>query len=217
MKALICATPLFLISFLSSAQSVYQIKADSVRIYNTCDTAELILENRTQNVPGFLFNKGNGRTEFQRLKLIATGNNAIAIQGQDTLSLETAISSWGDARYDLMSTNFITIPQTDSLLWEEWGTNKAIGYDAYLSPDMPVLSEQAFQGKGGNSYYNGLVVRDGNTGFDFAVNWNGELQGPTALFCAQKMILKLSGARGGNLYLKIMQTSITWKEAVGLQ
>jgi hypothetical protein len=41
----------------------------SVKITNTCNTAELIIENHTQNVPGFLFNKGRGRTnkanEFQ--------------------------------------------------------------------------------------------------------------------------------------------------------
>ena len=71
------------------AQHVYQIKADSVRIYNTCDTAELILENRTQKVPGFLFNKGAGRTEFQKLKLKAVSPSRIAILGQDTLDLST--------------------------------------------------------------------------------------------------------------------------------
>jgi Chaperone of endosialidase len=47
------------------AQYVYTIKADSVKITN-CDSAELIIENHTQNVPGFLFNTGNGRTIFQR-------------------------------------------------------------------------------------------------------------------------------------------------------
>jgi hypothetical protein len=40
------------------AQYVYTINADSVKITNTCDTAELIIENHSQNVPGFLFNKG---------------------------------------------------------------------------------------------------------------------------------------------------------------
>jgi hypothetical protein len=66
------------------AQQVYQIRADSVRIYNVCDTAELIIENRTKDTLGFLFNKGKGRTEFRRLKLKAVGNNAISIVGQDT-------------------------------------------------------------------------------------------------------------------------------------
>ncbi|WP_177193743.1 hypothetical protein [Niastella yeongjuensis] len=44
----------------SFAQYVYTIKADSVKITNSCDTAELIIENHTQTVPGFLFNKGRG-------------------------------------------------------------------------------------------------------------------------------------------------------------
>lgn len=47
------------------AQDVYIIKADSVKITN-CDSAELIIENHTQGVPGFLYNTGNGRTIFKR-------------------------------------------------------------------------------------------------------------------------------------------------------
>src|SRR5258708_18493950 len=47
------------------AQYVYTIKADSVKLTN-CDSSELIIENHTQNVPGFLFNNGNGRTSFKR-------------------------------------------------------------------------------------------------------------------------------------------------------
>ncbi|GAA0545070.1 hypothetical protein [Chitinophaga japonensis] len=69
------------------AQHVYQIHADTVHIYNTCDTAELVLENRTKGVQGFLFNKGNGVTEFRRLELKQIGIYQLAIQGQDTISL----------------------------------------------------------------------------------------------------------------------------------
>ncbi|WP_243751662.1 hypothetical protein [Niastella caeni] len=43
---------------------IYSIKADSVKITNTCDTAELIIENHAPNVPGFLYNKGRGRTRL---------------------------------------------------------------------------------------------------------------------------------------------------------
>src|SRR6266702_2192195 len=65
------------------AQYVYTINADSVKITNHCDTAELILENHTQNVPGFLFNKGRGRTEFRRaLQKLGSGTYLI---GGDTL------------------------------------------------------------------------------------------------------------------------------------
>lgn len=71
----------------AKAQHVYSIRADSVRIYNVCDTAELILENKTQGVTGYLYNKGLGRTEFRKLQLKNIGGTRIAIIGQDTLDL----------------------------------------------------------------------------------------------------------------------------------
>jgi len=61
---------------------IYTIKADSVLITNSCDTAELILENHTQNVPGFLFNKGRGRTEFRRIIKL---NDSTLVFGNDTM------------------------------------------------------------------------------------------------------------------------------------
>lgn len=67
------------------AQYVYTIKADSVKITNSCDTAELIIENHTQTVPGFLFNKGRGRTEFRRL--LQNVNEYTFLIGGDTLNL----------------------------------------------------------------------------------------------------------------------------------
>lgn len=86
MKALLCAVALLFLTSISFAQNVYQIRADTVRIYNTCDTAELVLENRTKDTLGFLFNKGKGRTEFRRLHLQQIGTK-LAITGQDTLDL----------------------------------------------------------------------------------------------------------------------------------
>jgi hypothetical protein len=67
---------------------IYTIKADSVLITNSCDTAELILENHTQNVPGFLFNKGGGRTEFRRP--LQKVSDSIYLIGNDTLRLSGA-------------------------------------------------------------------------------------------------------------------------------
>ncbi|AEV99280.1 hypothetical protein A4D02_32280 [Niastella koreensis] len=75
------------ISRAASAQYVYTIKADSVKITNTCDTAELIIENHTQTVPGFLYNKGRGRTEFRR-GMIAI-NDSMYIIGGDTLKISS--------------------------------------------------------------------------------------------------------------------------------
>src|SRR5688500_19314283 len=70
------------------AQYIYTIKADSVKITNSCDTAELIIENHTQNVCGFLFNKGRGRTEFRRGMMKV--NDSIYTIGCDTLRLSVA-------------------------------------------------------------------------------------------------------------------------------
>ncbi|WP_211330020.1 hypothetical protein [Deminuibacter soli] len=48
-----------------TAQFTYTIKADSVKITNENCSAELIIENSTKNVEGFLFNYGKGRTRFR--------------------------------------------------------------------------------------------------------------------------------------------------------
>jgi hypothetical protein len=76
---------LFFLEKTVSAQYVYTIKADSVKITNSCDTAELIVENHTQNVPGFLFNKGRGRTEFR--KGLVKLNDSLYRIGADTLKI----------------------------------------------------------------------------------------------------------------------------------
>ena len=67
MRQLLLVWALSWLTMALHAQYVYTINADSVKITNHCDTAELIIENHTQNVPGFLFNKGRGRTEFRRV------------------------------------------------------------------------------------------------------------------------------------------------------
>lgn len=68
-----------------TAQTTETISADSVKITNASRSAELILENSSRQTPGFLFNKGNGRTEFRRalLKL----NDSTYIIGADTLKV----------------------------------------------------------------------------------------------------------------------------------
>jgi hypothetical protein len=75
-----------LMSSTIEAQSVYTITADSVKL-TSCDSSELIILNHTQNVPGFLFNTGNGRTIFKHaLQPIGTGSWLL---GSDTLNLNT--------------------------------------------------------------------------------------------------------------------------------
>jgi hypothetical protein len=90
MKKLLFLLTLFCTANILHAQApqppyVYTIKADSVKITNSCDTAELIIENHTQNVPGFLFNKGKGRTEFRRAVRL---NDSTLVVGGDTLIIQ---------------------------------------------------------------------------------------------------------------------------------
>lgn len=65
------------------SQFIYKIKADSVLITNDSCVAELNLENSTKNIKGFLYNRGNGRTEFRKgvIKL----NDSTYLIGADTL------------------------------------------------------------------------------------------------------------------------------------
>jgi hypothetical protein len=78
-----------------SAQLVHTIKADSVKITSASDATELIIENHTQNVPGFLFNKGRGRTEFR--KVLSKVNDSIYLLGDDTLNLSNVWLQGGNA------------------------------------------------------------------------------------------------------------------------
>src|SRR3982751_3895203 len=74
-----------LLSFTAArSQFIYKIKADSVLITNDSCTAELNLENSTKNIKGFLYNKGNGRTEFRKAQKL---NVSTIIIGTDTISL----------------------------------------------------------------------------------------------------------------------------------
>lgn len=85
MKVFVLSCLLICYSVLVSAQYTYKIKADSVKITNDSCTAELILENSTRQVDGFLYNKGNGRTEFRK-PAVRMGDSVFFI-GADTLNL----------------------------------------------------------------------------------------------------------------------------------
>jgi hypothetical protein len=69
---------------LSAQAVVYTIKADSVKITN-CDSAELIIQNHTQGVPGFLYNTGNGRTIFKQP--LTKISDTLYLVGTDSLKI----------------------------------------------------------------------------------------------------------------------------------
>ncbi|HVU56934.1 MAG TPA: hypothetical protein VHD83_17855 [Puia sp.] len=76
----------FLLATTLSAQTkqVYTINADSTKLTG-CDSNELIIENHTQNVPGFLYNTGNGRTAFKHP--LTKISDTFYLVGADTLKL----------------------------------------------------------------------------------------------------------------------------------
>jgi len=94
--------PFFLLAFfigltycLSAQQKyTYTIKADSVRLTG-CDSTELIIENHSQAVPGFLYNTGHGRTIFKR-GLVKVNDTSYLI-GPDSLHIPNAWVQGGNA------------------------------------------------------------------------------------------------------------------------
>jgi hypothetical protein len=71
-----------LMAGLTNAQSIYTVTADSVKLTGS-NSSELIIENHTKSVPGFLYNTGNGRTIFK--KGLVKISDSIYIIGGDTL------------------------------------------------------------------------------------------------------------------------------------
>lgn len=107
------------------AQYVYTIKADSVKITNNCDTAELIIENHTQTVPGFLYNRGRGRTEFRRgaIKI----NDTTYVVGDDTMKVMPPNRAWltnGNANIN-SNENFLGTLDAASLAFRTNNTERA--------------------------------------------------------------------------------------------
>src|SRR5262245_15998491 len=85
---------------LSAQSKTYQIKADSLRVFSDCDTAELILVNGTRNVAdGVLTNKGNGVTEFR--KVLVKLNDSTFLVGGDTMLLSKSALGMGNAYWAL--------------------------------------------------------------------------------------------------------------------
>jgi hypothetical protein len=90
MKPLILFICLLCAGNLDFAQEVYTIKADSTKLTG-CDSNELIIENHTQGVPGFLYNIGNGRTAFKRP--VTKLDDTTYLVGSDTIHLRL-LTAW---------------------------------------------------------------------------------------------------------------------------
>src|SRR5687768_18160174 len=91
MKKIFLLTAVCIGAVSAHAQFVHKIKADSVLITNDSCTAELNLENSTKHIKGFLYNKGNGRTEFRKAVKL---NDSAFVFGEDTLVIRGSGGAW---------------------------------------------------------------------------------------------------------------------------
>lgn len=105
-----------LTGYIATAQFTYKIKADSLKVTNDSCSTELILENSTKSVPGFLYNKGNGRTEFRKgmIKL----NDSMHVIGADTLKTVAGNDVWKKAGNTGINPANDFLGTTDSALLE---------------------------------------------------------------------------------------------------
>jgi hypothetical protein len=158
MKKLLFLIILICVEKALTAQYIYTIKADSVKITNSCDTAELIIENHTQNVPGFLFNKGRGRTEFR--KPLVKISDTLYTVGVDSLKLPNAWLQGGNA----------------------WGTNGILGTKDNTHIDFYTNNQQRGRWTNNGNLLIGSVFDDGSkfqVGASGAISINPVLSRPT--------------------------------------
>lgn len=151
MKRLITLFAFLYLGLRLHAQYVYTIKADSVKITN-CDSAELIIENHTQGIPGFLFNTGNGRTVFQRA-LIHLDDSTYLIGGDTLHTLR--LGYWAPNGTAIYNTNpgFVGINQSNPATTLDVGGLINVPDTGYYNiGDQPVLKD----------YLNNLLIGIGS-------------------------------------------------------
>lgn len=102
MKKLLFLFALIISMFSSWGQSKGYIVNDSTYFEKRGGNAEMILENGTRDTPGFLYNKGGGRTIFKR-GLIRIDDTTYLI-GHDTLHTSRGIDSKNIGNSDLIAT-----------------------------------------------------------------------------------------------------------------
>ncbi|MFT3676805.1 MAG: hypothetical protein QM781_13005 [Chitinophagaceae bacterium] len=89
----ILAMAVFCLCFTAAhAQRVYKIKTDSLKVTNDSCTAELILENSTKHINGYLYNRGNGRTEFRSPITKINDSVFYFTLGDDTVKIGPGVS-----------------------------------------------------------------------------------------------------------------------------
>ena len=172
-------TVFLLFPFFGKSQFTHKIKADSVRIYNDNCTAELIVENSTSNIRGFLFNKGAGRTEFRKA-VIRLNDSSFQIGG-DTLTIKpvfNGLQAGSVLFYDGTSIN----QDNNQFFWDNinkrlgvgtktpLGVFEAVGVSYFTRTGQSLLLNPNYSGA--NTHAQLQVI--GDMGLAFATNGDNE-------------------------------------------
>lgn len=190
-----------------SAQYIYTIKADSLKITNSCDTAELIIENHTQTVPGFLYNKGRGRTEFRRA--MQKINDTLVIIGADSLKLPYAWLQGGNrfgtiGKFGTLDNNPIDYYTNDTVRgrWAasgnlilgntiDNGSTFQVNGSSYFNGPQRITGAFSATTNTAHTYFNPAITlagTDGDYAYGFAINpiinFSGNNQTGNALIIA---------------------------------
>jgi hypothetical protein len=168
MKYTILLILLSLVHISLTAQNVYVLKGDSViftdkKPNGNVDSTELIIENHSQGVPGFLYNRGRGRTEFRRAFMSL--NDTTYLVGLDTLKTPGP-SYWlpnGDAVYDINTGNTGIHRLSPKALLDLPGAVNIDDTSAYRMNNTSILRMDGPAGSHTN-FYLGSLTGTGNTG-----------------------------------------------------
>ncbi|MHA4810992.1 PKD domain-containing protein [Flavitalea flava] len=142
--------------FIIHAQAVLSLSSDTVKISSSRDSGELVIRNRTRNVPGVLYNKGNGTTEFRELKFIRVGDSTLLILGKDTVGVGLGTGGGGSVyagEPDIQLSVEIQDATHMKLHW--WKTNA----DLYESPRIGVIGDSQGKGDFASAYPYSIVGR----------------------------------------------------------
>lgn len=132
------ALALLTLTHLASGQAPFRVKPDTVMVVG----AELQVQNASKNVPGFLYNQGDGKTVFKKLTLENIGDSAIAIAGQDTIPVRFSGGGGGSVSVPPVSLAALSTG-SNSMQLKWWQSDREL----YQSPKIALIGDSQGAGR----------------------------------------------------------------------
>lgn len=154
-----------------TAQVQTQVIGDSVFMHSNSGKSELILQNSTDTVNGFLFNNGAGRTAFRRA--LVKINDSLYLIGADTLNIHNAggasTSGWSLSGNSatVAGTNFIGTTDNMPLLLKVNNTTAGyLGTSTNYNTSFGILSLSSSATGAKNTASGASALSLNTTGYD---------------------------------------------------